>query len=160
VTNNISGNKRGISPLIATVLLIAFAVALGTVVMNIGAGTINSVPNYTAKCEETFVDFFVFPDSTPDVCQAEEEVRMTIKSFNSKVDGVKVNINAEIGADSIDKFFEKPLKDGSAGKVILPFSRQKNGKVTAVEIIPILGNEKSPAYCQSNPLAISDIKVC
>jgi flagellin-like protein len=33
-------NKRGVSPLIATVLLIAFAVALGAVVMNWGKGYI------------------------------------------------------------------------------------------------------------------------
>jgi flagellin-like protein len=158
--DNISGNKRGISPLIATVLLIAFAVALGTVVMNIGQETINSVPNYTAKCEETFIEFLVFPDSTPDVCQADEEVRVAIKSFNSKVDGVKVNINSERGSDSFDQFFNKQLKDGSNEKVIRPFSKGNKGKVTIIEVIPILGNEKNPAYCQSNIIKLSDIKVC
>ena len=35
---NIFQNKKGVSPLIATVLLIAFAVALGAVVMNWGRG--------------------------------------------------------------------------------------------------------------------------
>ncbi|MFH1408798.1 MAG: archaellin/type IV pilin N-terminal domain-containing protein [Nanoarchaeota archaeon] len=34
-------NKRGVSPLIATVLLIAFAVALGAVVMSWGRGYVN-----------------------------------------------------------------------------------------------------------------------
>ena len=34
--SSLSKNRRGVSPLIATVLLIAFAVALGTVIMNWG----------------------------------------------------------------------------------------------------------------------------
>ena len=43
-------NKKGVSPLIATVLLIAFAVALGAVIMNWGRGF---VQDRTADVEET-----------------------------------------------------------------------------------------------------------
>ena len=39
-------NKKGVSPLIATVLLIAFAIALGTVIMNWGRGELYSSPVY------------------------------------------------------------------------------------------------------------------
>ena len=44
------GNKKGVSPLIATVLLIAFAVALGAVIMNWGRGF---VQDRTADVEKT-----------------------------------------------------------------------------------------------------------
>lgn len=44
------GSKRGVSPLIATVLLIAFAVALGAVIMNWGRGF---VQERTADVEKT-----------------------------------------------------------------------------------------------------------
>ncbi|MAG16138.1 hypothetical protein CMO88_03690 [Candidatus Woesearchaeota archaeon] len=43
-------NKKGVSPLIATVLLIAFAVALGAVIMNWGRGF---VQDQTANVEQT-----------------------------------------------------------------------------------------------------------
>src|SRR3989338_11188938 len=43
-------NKKGVSPLIATVLLIAFAVALGAVIMNWGRGF---VQDRTADVEKT-----------------------------------------------------------------------------------------------------------
>jgi len=43
-------NKKGVSPLIATVLLIAFAVALGAVIMNWGRGF---VQDRTADVEQT-----------------------------------------------------------------------------------------------------------
>lgn len=46
-------SKRGISPLIATVLLIAFAVALGAVVMNWGKEKIETKIN---KTETTIID--------------------------------------------------------------------------------------------------------
>ena len=46
-------NKRGISPLIATVLLIAFAVALGAVVMNWGRSYIESTQNQVQQQGQT-----------------------------------------------------------------------------------------------------------
>jgi len=45
-----NANKKGVSPLIATVLLIAFAVALGAVIMNWGRGF---VQDRTAEVEKT-----------------------------------------------------------------------------------------------------------
>ena len=44
--------KKGMSPLIATILLMAFAVALGAVIMNMGANLPEGGPN----CEEVSVD--------------------------------------------------------------------------------------------------------
>lgn len=42
-------NKRGISPLIATILLVAFAVALGAVVMSWTSG-VEAEPGETSTC--------------------------------------------------------------------------------------------------------------
>lgn len=38
-------NKKGLSPLIATLLLVAFAVALGAMIINIGSGIANTGTN-------------------------------------------------------------------------------------------------------------------
>ncbi len=43
--------KRGISPLIATVVLIAFAVSLGAVVMNLGSGISKGSTSFTEQKE-------------------------------------------------------------------------------------------------------------
>jgi len=48
-------NKRGVSPLIATVLLIAFAVALGAVVMNWGRTYVEETANYAKSKSGTEV---------------------------------------------------------------------------------------------------------
>ena len=45
-------NKKGMSPLIATVVLIAFAVALGAVIMNISSSVVEQNTNMTYKCAD------------------------------------------------------------------------------------------------------------
>ena len=42
-------SKKAVSPLIATIILIAFAVALGAVVMNIGKGYVEDIPEPAGK---------------------------------------------------------------------------------------------------------------
>ena len=46
-------NKKGLSPLIATVLLIAFAIALGTVIMNWSIQQAESSPIYEVCTDES-----------------------------------------------------------------------------------------------------------
>ncbi len=46
-------NKKGVSPLIATVLLIAFAVALGAVVMNWGRAYVEDTANFAQQKSDT-----------------------------------------------------------------------------------------------------------
>jgi len=52
-------NRRGLSPLVATVLLIAFAVALGAVIMSLGKSYVESIPEEIstgdAVCDPTTV---------------------------------------------------------------------------------------------------------
>jgi flagellin-like protein len=51
-------NRRAISPLIATVFLIAFAVALGAVIMSLGKTYVESIPASAAGakvCDSTTV---------------------------------------------------------------------------------------------------------
>jgi flagellin-like protein len=83
-------NKRGISPLIATVLLIAFAVALGAVVMNWGKNYVmttakDAQENGQAKqrCANTVMEF-VQTSGVPMMCVDHltnaSEIRFTIKN--------------------------------------------------------------------------------
>jgi flagellin-like protein len=46
-------NKKGVSPLIATVLLIAFAVALGAIVMNWGRGYVEDTQSFARSTSES-----------------------------------------------------------------------------------------------------------
>jgi flagellin-like protein len=83
-------NKRGISPLIATVLLIAFAVALGAVVMNWGKNYVQTTAvdaqksgQAKQKCTSTNIEF-IQVSGIPKVCvndlQNATEIEFTIKN--------------------------------------------------------------------------------
>jgi flagellin-like protein len=68
-------HKKAVSPLIATVLLIAFAVALGAVVMNWGRGYVEDTAQVArqksdseVKCTSDVDIDFVSIDNTPQVC--------------------------------------------------------------------------------------------
>ncbi|MBU2561791.1 MAG: hypothetical protein KKD17_05835 [Nanoarchaeota archaeon] len=68
-------SRRAVSPLIATVLLIAFAVALGAVVMNWGRGYVEDTANIArersdieVKCASEVDVSIVDIDSVPQVC--------------------------------------------------------------------------------------------
>jgi flagellin-like protein len=54
-TSRLFGRKNAVSPLIATVLLIAFAVALGAVVMNWGRGYVEDTANIARERSDTEV---------------------------------------------------------------------------------------------------------
>lgn len=49
--SRVKQSKKGLSPLIATVLLIAFAVALGVMVMNWGKSAAEGKPGETPACQ-------------------------------------------------------------------------------------------------------------
>src|SRR5512137_3035476 len=70
--------RKAVSPLIATVLLIAFAVALGAVVMNWGRGYVEDTANIARERSDTEVKCasevdiqIVEIDSVPQVCYNE-----------------------------------------------------------------------------------------
>ncbi len=69
------GSRKAVSPLIATVLLIAFAVALGAVVMNWGRGYVEDTANIARERSDTEVTCasevdvdIVEIDSVPQIC--------------------------------------------------------------------------------------------
>lgn len=77
-TNRMFKSRKAVSPLIATVLLIAFAVALGAVVMNWGRGYVEDTANIARERSDTEVTCasevdidIVEIDNTPQICYNE-----------------------------------------------------------------------------------------
>jgi flagellin-like protein len=91
-------NKKGISPLIATLLLVAFAVALGAMIINIGSGIINTGPSCdTLKVTLVNQDTLCY-DVTTATTNAEfdydqQGVREIIFKENTRINGNVYDIN-------------------------------------------------------------------
>ncbi|MCF7798808.1 hypothetical protein K9M74_02810 [Candidatus Woesearchaeota archaeon] len=72
-------SKKGMSPLIATVLLIAFAVALGAMIMNWSAGVApEDELGKTALCESIALD------SESGVCIADTKLMFSVKNIGDE----------------------------------------------------------------------------
>src|SRR3989338_1350441 len=96
-------NKRGVSPLIATVLLISFAVALGSVVLNWGRNLDISRPGYA--CSGVAIKMRNIADA--EVCYAGSGsgtyINFVIDNIGSTgIDGLWIWITGEKGTKLLD----------------------------------------------------------
>lgn len=88
------GSKRGMSPLIATVLLIAFAVALGTMIMNWSSGI--DAEAGLSVCKD--VSFEV----TQPVCAGQNALTMVITNNGmGRIDGMEVGLGPIAGDSEV-----------------------------------------------------------
>ena len=153
-------NKKGISPLIATVLLISFAVSLGAVVMNWGSKIQISEQNVTAQCGNAYIDFFVLPSGKPDICIDGNQILMTVEAMSGKIKDLKIVLNGEKDVISKEKLLEKPIKEGSSARITINYQKQKYGNLKAIKIYPIIGNSEKLKTCVENFITMANLSIC
>jgi hypothetical protein len=139
------------SPLIATVLLIAFAVALGAMIMNWSAdteappvpGVINQPPaeNSCGKVSLQLNTAF----ERPLFCYADGSIRFSLLNSGSvTVDGIQIR--------TIDASLREVKQDIPASRIAVgesfphEFLFDKSGKVH-VELVPYVLVQNQPVYC-------------
>jgi flagellin-like protein len=132
-------SKRGVSPLIATILLIAFAVALGAVVMSIGKNTIGgmdagfAIIDIGGKKQACFIDR-----------GADSALEITLKNGDTTdIADFKVSI---IGTnDSINKesLLSAPVNKGDIKRLLVQYDKNDVGDIRKVVITPrIIRNDE------------------
>ena len=122
-------SRKAVSPLIATVLLIAFAVALGAVVMNWGRGYVEDTANVARERSDTEVtcasdvDIDVVDiDNNPQIC------------YNSTGSGSNINISVEFilenkKARTVEKIQARLI--GSSSRVPYIFDMGNTSELTS-----------------------------
>ncbi len=162
--NTVIFNKKGVSPLIATVLLIAFAVALGAVVMNWGRSYVEDTAEATrqkadrdVQCSQDVRLKFQSIASVPQICYGgggeNGFVKFIVANDGSiKLDAVSVTI---IGASSI-------ITNSSINGTAMPVSSilRKNisydyttyGEIQLIKIIPHVTIGGINTSCPGNSL--------
>lgn len=138
-----SGGKRGMSPLIATVLLMAFAVALGGMIMNwsIDAGS------QSGECSKIAV-------SVQHFCATENGILLTLRNNRESIElqGIKVSL-LEANIESVLSIRDSGLQPGQPlENVQLPAAISP---YTKAEILGVVGSETNPLTC-AEPLALAE----
>ena len=155
--------KKGVSPLIATVLLIAFAVALGSVIMNWGLNL--NLGKSTDKCSNIEIKVRNIDDS--EVCFGgfgqQGYINFVIDNTGTKdLNGLAVWIIGEKGTNLFDLdnlAIEKgSLYDKKDKEVTYDFS--KYGNIKQVQFIPKIQSDEGIEICPRNAIKIDRIGVC
>ena len=166
-------SKKAVSPLIATVLLIAFAVALGAVVMNWGRSYVEDTAKFAKEKSNTEIkcstdvrmDFLKVKDEKR-ICYSNSTDPKYLEFFienrgMSDIYGLQVNI---IGGDEVNitdlDLKDNPIKRSRIYKMAELNYTDDINVVEQVNIIPKIKIEGAVISCPANSLEIEDINEC
>jgi len=151
---NIINNKKGVSPVISTILLIAFAAALGMVVMSWG----KSYEGYSiitdVRCEDTSLKVVTIRND-PLICHDNKSQIFITLQNNGEMDisGIKITMLGKDGITSrnIDKFIKV------ADIFVMKTDYSSIGQLQKVIIVPEIDENK---LCVINDIELDEIKLC
>ncbi len=160
-------SKRAVSPLIATVLLIAFAVALGAVVMNWGRSYVETgaedieTPHGAATapisvCGGNVVIGVVKIGGKPSICydSGENLLKYTIENKGTMtIDSVKFQV---IGTNDIFNTKISTLAAADIKKSSVSYDLGKYGSIEQARFIPVV----SSTPCTAKALSLEKIAAC
>ncbi len=118
-------NKKGVSPLIATIFLMAFAVGLGAVVMQFSEGLVGNQEK--GACSADFKLAVI-------LCKESDTLKFTAMNVNKvKINGLKVVIEDVNGEGTLKKYSTDISRNND-------FSEELNykGNLQAVQFIPMI----------------------
>jgi flagellin-like protein len=183
VRNGLFASRKAVSPLIATVLLIAFAVALGAVVMNWGRGYVEDTANMARERSDAEVTCtaevdlsIVQIDNTPQICYnttSPGHVHMILENTKAKeIERFEVRL---IGEDSrvplaVTSFTDLDdveqtgsnlsLETNEAKYYVFEFDESTYGAPNQIKITPYVKAGGNVVACSSNAEVATTIKTC
>ena len=139
--------RKGMSPLIATVLLMAFAVALGALIMN---WTIDSVAS--GECENIQVQ-------VNRLCTEDGKVLLTMRNEKQSATLNEVQLSfTQGGFENTLRIRESKIEQGEPLEVQIPTAIQPG---TRVQLIGVVGSESNPIICSQKPFyTLQSIEMC
>jgi hypothetical protein len=150
-------NKKGISPLIATFLLISFAVALGVVIMSFGRAQVE----LEAQCPISIgliisniggEDQFCYDANT-------KEIKFTLENgVNIKVEGLVFNVIGTQQAESYE--INTPIIKAGTYLGNMKYDSSVSGEIRQVKISPKVNLYDEEQICTDKALVIENVRSC
>ena len=171
----IFSSRKAVSPLIATVLLIAFAVALGAVVMNWGRGYVEDTANMARERSDTEVTCttdvalaIVEIDNVPQVCYNETVVgeynlsfivenkkEKTIETIKARLIGAatRVPLIRDLGDNA-------NMTTNTAKYLSFKYNKSEYGTPQQLQLTPYIKVGANEVGCSGNSVRETNIKPC
>lgn len=163
-------SKRAISPLVATILLVAVSVGLGALVMSWGEDYIAHRAEFVQGpqerqllgCENVKLSIIKI-NNVLQVCKSLKKNTVDVWLDNGPdIDlyNIHARIAGTVGVDVIEEILETPLAKENAVKVSIPYDINKVGDILQVKLTPkiYVGNEV--ISCSDNAIRIERIPDC
>ena len=146
--------KRGIAPVISTLLLIMFASALGVIVMSWGRTT--TIKANIPDCSQTSLNIISYNDQAQ-VCYRDNQLFFTLENNGiTDIAGVKVIILSTFNIVQEDVNERMDVADIIRSQV--KFNNQ--GEIQKVKFVPKIYVENELQLCPNNGLEVENIKEC
>jgi len=150
--------KKAMAPLVATLLLISFAVALGIVIMNFGRAQVD----LEAQCPiEVGLEFSEISGER-ELCIDKEknDIYFAIENgVNSDVEGVIVNV---IGTERAESYDLDDAQMDLAGNYLthIGYNEELSGDIKQMKVIPIIVLYEEEEICVEQALVTEEIREC
>ena len=155
-------NKKAISPLLSTIILILIAMGIGIVVMNWGRAQLET----SAKCAIDTEMKVVVLNSIPQICYSgsgEEGLIRFIVENGANIDIHSVQLRA-IGSKEIYtvELANSGVKKGDALMKIVPYNYNLFGDIRQIKITPkiVIYPGEPSILCSEQALTIERVKEC
>lgn len=146
-------NKKGVSPLIATVLLIAFAVSLGAVLL--------TYMTSLGECGGVSIEISEV-DNKPQICYNSNTNKLDFTLENSgreHIEYLKLTLTGALNVDNIE--VDRTFPRSEASKVSIDYKLQYLGRIQQLKIVPIVLEDNEEVVCPSEKaLTVEGIPEC
>ncbi|MBI4140133.1 hypothetical protein HY483_04190 [Candidatus Woesearchaeota archaeon] len=151
-------NKKGLSPLLATIILIVVSVGLGAVVMSWGENYIEQQAKFVqasgkselALCEGVSIKI-VSTSAGQKSCRGQDFIEVFVENPTGKpVDGFYYNI---IGEDTSSQKIQQSISRGEVKKITIQTTLKK---IELVKLTPVIGSTN----CAEKSIKIEKLKTC
>lgn len=149
-------NKKGISPLLLTIILIALAVALGAMIMSWGASKASGNKESCDKIELTVQRAF----DTDLVCFNADTGKLKIVIKNVGKDPVNTLIYRRINPDMSIRDTPLPSSEMTSGRIYEAEIPYQPGSKVHIELIPQILIENTPTLCDQKAIIRENVPPC
>ena len=158
-------SKKGVSPLVATILLILFSIALGAVVMSWGEAYIEEKAEFVQGAQETVAGCdaaslkIISISGIPQVCLRDSDIiEVFIENGASEVYDIHARV---IGVDGVyirESILDSPLASADARKLMFRFDSV--GQIRQVKLTPVILRSGSLHPCMEKAITVENINPC
>ncbi len=157
-------NTRGMSPLIATVLLIAFAVILGAIVMSWGekyieekAEFVNNKSEVGTGCDTADIHV-VNIQGLPKVCQHDETLQLTLETEDHQVWDVHARVIGEKNTLVQESLLTAPIPQAGAANILIHTTGA--GNIQQLKLTPKSREGRNVILCSKKAVIVENIRKC